>query len=328
MAAIRLPAWLNAGSVSYPAENDRLSEAASLAPGGASPAARSGVFPADGNSLSVAQHGTPNMSVDVSPGQCAVQGTITTTQGVYICTSDSTVNLAIAAANATNPRIDVVVVTVEDAQYAGASNDALLQVITGVPAATPAVPAAPANSLVIAQIAVAAGATSIVAANITDVRVWTAARGGIVPCLSTALPAAPYSGMTVWCTDTKQIKTYDGSAWFTAADEGNWQAVTAASGFVSSASVRKVGGMIQFRGSFSPSSGNFATSASITVAAASGTPVAPASARNAVAAHTFGGGSVPSVCRLIINADGSIVILNIEQTSVTTVWLDGIQVSA
>lgn len=213
MAAIRLPAWLNSSSVSYPAENDRLSEAASLAPGGATLSARTGVFPATGTSLTVAAQSTPDMSVQVQAGQCAIQGTATTTQGVYICTSDATQTLAIAAANATNPRIDIVCVTVEDAQYAGSNNDAILQVITGVPAATPAAPVTPANSIVLAQISVAANATSIVNGNITDKRTFTVARGGTIPCLSTARPSNPYAGMSIFETDTKLVARYDGTAW-------------------------------------------------------------------------------------------------------------------
>ena len=227
MAAIRLPAWLNSAAVSYPAENDRLTLAGLLVPGGASPAARGGVLPANNSSFVVSQHSTPNMSVDVTAGQCVIPGTVTATQGAYVGTSDATQTLAIAAANATNPRIDIVCITVEDSQYAGANNDAVLQVITGTPAASPSAPAAPANSIILAQIAVAANATSITNANITDQRTFTVARGGIVPCLSTARPASPYTGMTIFETDTGRVLVYAGSSWQRVVDPSpTWTSIT------------------------------------------------------------------------------------------------------
>jgi hypothetical protein len=129
--------------------------------------------------LAVTANGTPNMSVNVAAGQVLVPGTLGssaglpsgfTSQGTYYAYNDATVNLAVAASNPTNPRIDIVVATVQDAQYAGASNNWVLQVITGTPAVSPVVPAAPANSIIFAQVAVAANATTIVSGNITDVR--------------------------------------------------------------------------------------------------------------------------------------------------------------
>jgi hypothetical protein len=235
LTAIRLPAWLNAGSVSYSAENDRLTQAADWFPGGATKLdVRSGVVPGQGTSgmvtgaLNVTAQGTPNMSVQVFAGQAVIQGTVTQTQGAYVCTSDSTQTLAIAAANATNPRIDLVVVTVEDAQYSGAANDALLQVITGTPAASPAAPALPSNSIALAQVLVPASATSIVSGNITDQRTWTVSRGGILPCLSTARPASPYGGMSIYETDTSISRIWDATlaAWVQIGDAAPWTAYT------------------------------------------------------------------------------------------------------
>lgn len=129
------------------------------------------------NDLLVTQNGTPNMSVNVAGGPPGSGGGIwvpgTTSAGVqgqYFGYQDATVNLAIAAANATNPRIDVVMVQVQDAAYAGAVNSITLSVLTGTPAASPVAPTLPASSLALANILVPAASTSVVTGNITDKR--------------------------------------------------------------------------------------------------------------------------------------------------------------
>lgn len=145
--------------------------------------------------LQVTAHSPANMSVNVGVGQAVVPGTLGATgvfpnnlnyqgytgnvqaltqQGVYYCFNNSLVNVTIAAADPTNPRIDLVVVSDPDAQYSGSSNTPVLQVITGTPAPSPAAPTCPASSIVLAQVAVAANATSIGSGNITDKRPYLA----------------------------------------------------------------------------------------------------------------------------------------------------------
>jgi hypothetical protein len=87
--------------------------------------------------------------------------------------NDATDTLTITTADPTNPRIDRVVVTVNDAYYTGATNNVVLSVLAGTPAGSPTAPATPANSISLATIAVAAGALSIGSGNITDTRVLT-----------------------------------------------------------------------------------------------------------------------------------------------------------
>lgn len=106
-----------------------------------------------------------------------------------------------------------------------------------------------------------------------------------------------------------------------------WQNVTAASGFTSTVQVRQVGTTLQFRGALAPAAGNFATAANVTAVAASGNPMPPGTTRIVTCGHTWGTGSVPAVCRVNIGSDGSIVLVNIQQTSVTSVWLDGVVIS-
>lgn len=164
--------------------------------------------------LAVTQNGTPNMSVNVAGGLVSIRGTENQNQGVYgPCYNDGTVNLAISASDPTNPRRDLVVAKVRDAQYSGASNDFSLAVVTGTPAASPVDPAIPANCVVLARVSVAAAAASIVNANITDLRVFAAALGGTIQCLSTNRPTGINTGQMIAEMDTGRILTWDGSSW-------------------------------------------------------------------------------------------------------------------
>jgi hypothetical protein len=74
-------------------------------------------------------------------------------------------------ANPTNPRIDLICATVNDAYYTGSLNNVVIQAIAGTPAGSPVAPSLPANSITLATVAVGAGATAITNANITDTRV-------------------------------------------------------------------------------------------------------------------------------------------------------------
>jgi hypothetical protein len=111
------------------------------------------------------------MSVVVASGWCAIVGDIQANMGAYVVFNDANNVLTVTTANPTNPRIDRVVVTVQDAYYSGAFNDVIFQVIAGTPAGSPTAPATPLNSISLATIAVGAGVTSILNANITDTRV-------------------------------------------------------------------------------------------------------------------------------------------------------------
>lgn len=161
MALRTPPSWLQNGS--HPAENDRLSMQALYA--------TTGIIGA--TSLAVTQNGTPNMSVNIATGWAAIIGTTQTNMGVYVAYNDATVNAAIATAPATNTRIDIVCLTVNDAYYTGSTNNVVVNVVTGTAAASPVAPSTPANSILLAQIAVGTNVTSILTANITDSRVNT-----------------------------------------------------------------------------------------------------------------------------------------------------------
>jgi hypothetical protein len=123
------------------------------------------------SSLSVGPNSPVGMSVVVASGWAAIVGTTQSNMGVYTVYNDANTTLTITTANPTNPRIDRIVATVQDAFYSGSFNDVIFQVIAGTPAGSPVAPATPANSISLATVLVGAAVTQINAGNITDTRV-------------------------------------------------------------------------------------------------------------------------------------------------------------
>jgi hypothetical protein len=159
MALVTPPSWLQAGT--YPAVSDRLNAQALWA--------TTGIIGA--SSMAVTQNSPAGMSVRVASGWAAIVGTTQPNMGVYTTYNDATAVATITAADLTNPRIDKVCITVRDAFYSGANNDVIINVVAGTPAGSPVAPATPDNSIVLATVAVAANASTITTADITDQRV-------------------------------------------------------------------------------------------------------------------------------------------------------------
>jgi len=127
--------------------------------------------------LQVAQRGAgANMSVDISSGFATIQGDVVAGQGFYFAYNDAVYNLSgFTAANATNPRIDRVVIRVRDAFHGDPANDVSFQILTGTATSGANLSnltgaAAVGNSqLLLANILVPANATSITTGNIANV---------------------------------------------------------------------------------------------------------------------------------------------------------------
>jgi len=117
-----------------------------------------------------------NMSVDIAAGHAVIFGDDVAGQGVYSAYNDGVVNLAIAAAHASLPRVDRVCLRLRDAFHGGAANDFAFVVVAGTPTSGATLSnlsgaaAVPANHLLLANVLVPAAAASILAANIGDVR--------------------------------------------------------------------------------------------------------------------------------------------------------------
>lgn len=182
MALRNPPSWLQQGS--HPAENDRLTNQLVVATTGI----------AGSSSLAVTQNSPTGMSVLVASGWGAIVGDFTTNMGVYTFYNDATATATITTADATNPRIDKICITVSDAYYTGSLNQVAINVVAGTPAGSPVAPATPTNSLVLATVAVAAGATVITNANITDDRVAATSNLGAAGDITAVTAGAGLSG--------------------------------------------------------------------------------------------------------------------------------------
>lgn len=164
--------------------------------------------------LTVTQTGTPSMAVQIGVGRCWIKGTEAGDfsgqnygrQGLYFALNDAAVTKSITAANATNPRIDLVCIYVKDSQYSGTQNIVDFIIVAGTPAATPVAPTAPANSIILAQVNVAANATSITTSNITNVAIPYNYRNAEFTSASVTQPAANGASMGLYTQDNS--KTY------------------------------------------------------------------------------------------------------------------------
>jgi hypothetical protein len=201
MALRTPPSWLQQGS--HPAENDRLTMQA--------------IFNSTGiinpTSMAVTANGTPNMSVNVAAGWAAIVGTTQANMGAYIAYNDATTNLTITTSDPTNPRIDRVVVTVNDAYYTGLLNNVTLTVLAGTPSATPTAPATPANSLSLATVTVATGATTIISGAITDTRTATTSSLASDVWTTATRPTTSIVGVTGFNTTIMTLESWNGSLW-------------------------------------------------------------------------------------------------------------------
>lgn len=219
------------------ADDFRSALMAGMAGLGSTPLPRGGILPGWGAGLSVAQRGAgANMSVDVGSGACLLPSPTNGTGGWYVV-NDATLNVAIAAAHATLPRIDLVIARVADPQYhVGGDGLAAVKVVTGTAAASPVAPTPPTSDgayLVLGQVAVAAAVSSIVNANITAntsaTRAFTVAAGGILPVANAAARTAlvnPHLGLHVIEADTGTEYVWTGAAWVPVARPGGWQTYT------------------------------------------------------------------------------------------------------
>lgn len=224
--------------------------------------------------------GGANMSVDVAEGRLFIPGTEGAYQGVYACETQGVTNVApITASDPTFPRRDLIVARVKDSNYSGALRTFGLEVVTGVAAASPADPAVPANSWVLARVTVAAAASTILNAAITDARTGLAGPplafatqagqasglGGVVVVPTTTLlpTVGLYEGLFAWVKDIDALAVYLGSAW-SFISGGAWTAMSMSNNWVNydaggagfnSAAYRKVGDIVYLRGSIKRSTG-------------------------------------------------------------------------
>jgi hypothetical protein len=204
-------------------EEVRVGEGAVWTPATNAVRARTGIRPASGNPGAVTATGTPDSNVHISPFQAVVQSTRATAAGAYIATLDAVkdINVLSTPAHASLARNDLIVAHQSDVFYGDADSLFRVRQIVGTPSGSPADPSLTGypDAIPLARVRVNAAATSITAANITDLRPttgWTVAVGGTLPVANQAARDALtgiYDGLTIYRQDRDWSETYNGSVW-------------------------------------------------------------------------------------------------------------------
>ncbi len=118
-----------------------------------------------------------NMSVDVAAGQAYVKGDTASDQGHYFVRSAAAVNVPVTASDASNPRIVRVALEIkDDAHDLGGLNLGRIRTIDGVATAGATLsnligaPAVPDSCMLLANVLVPAGSTTVTTGNVQDRR--------------------------------------------------------------------------------------------------------------------------------------------------------------
>ncbi|MFD7220742.1 hypothetical protein [Streptomyces sp. NPDC056730] len=166
----------------------RLSPTGTMAPTGAL-TSQSGVIPGSqgGSELMDALYvygATAGMTAMVSPGRAVIQSY--GPAGAYPVVVTDHTPVTFADGDASNPRLDLVVLAVRDGQFdSSGRTEAVLEVIQGVPAGTPEAPRVPDAALPLARVTVPAGSSAGSggldwSTALYDLRDTTVAVGGIL----------------------------------------------------------------------------------------------------------------------------------------------------
>lgn len=122
--------------------------------------------------------------VDISTGEAVVGGSEGGAQGGYYCRNSTSSSLTLATASSSNPRVDLICITVDDTGYTppsgGTSGQVSLQAVTGTPTSganiTPGsggylsgAASLPASSLLLGYVLVPTSATNLTSGDILNV---------------------------------------------------------------------------------------------------------------------------------------------------------------
>lgn len=178
--------------------------------------ARQGVRPGGVSALVTLAGST----ITVNPMVGLVDPGLSSTSGPYwfvVPSAENPLNGPLQAADATNPRIDIVVARVyDDDEDASGLRLGRTEYIAGTAAPAPSAPAIPSGAFRLATINVPASGGG--SAAVTVDCPYTVAAGGILPVRTQAARDAlhPYSGMVVWRIDKGWLEQYTGTRWLPA----------------------------------------------------------------------------------------------------------------
>jgi len=145
------------------------------------------------------------LTVNVAPGYCMVPS-VTAQQGGYRFGLMQSGSLTVAANATGSTRQDYVLATATD--LGNSSSTSKVQYVTG----TTSPPLVPPSSIILAQVAVTNGATSITSGMITDKRTFVTAPGGILHLPNAAAAIAAPATQFFWEADTGTLMQGGGTA--------------------------------------------------------------------------------------------------------------------
>ncbi len=159
------------------------------------------------------------LSVNANAGMCQVGRD---SNGPYYAGLTAAVTVTHGTANASNPRVDIVVLRTRDPGVdSTVTESARLTVLPGTAAAVPSAPTGSVTSgdIVLAYVTVRANSSSIAGSDIEDRRTFVAARGGIAPQSAADSKSGSYPGQY---KDNGQLLRWSGSAWEPVASPAVW----------------------------------------------------------------------------------------------------------
>lgn len=205
MTITAFPINAASGVPSYTSQAFRQGLAALLSPGATGLTVQPGSRPGAGLDTSVS-----GSTISVSPGVAIVQGGSSNTQGPYFVYSDAVVTKTLTAANATNPRVDLIYARIRDTDAdASGARDGDILYLAGTAAASPVAPTPTDTSYVILgtiSVPKSGGGSPVVS---MATRPYTAAAGGLT--VGKVPPPNPYTGQLWDSGDGTQ--RWDGTRW-------------------------------------------------------------------------------------------------------------------
>jgi hypothetical protein len=157
------------------------------------------------------------MSVNVNGGSAIIPSGVGSVQGAYRASLMQTANLTVATSDPVNPRVDAVVVYIND--LGTSSSTTVVEVITGTPTAganlvnlNGAPSPLPTSSLILAYVLVPSSSTSVTGGNISDQRQFTITPGGILPIASVSAAPAGNPGQYGYDTANDRLCEIGASA--------------------------------------------------------------------------------------------------------------------
>lgn len=204
-------------------------------PGGNSFGYGSGIFPSQTSSGAItdlqvtANTPTPNMGAQVNFGNYQVARSY---RGIYLGAITSPVPITFAAANASNPRIDYVVLRIRDGDVdaPAPTRTADVVILQGTPGPSPAEPTAQLTDgdFLLAAVTIRANTTQVLDSDIAGRRVYAVARGGVYPAPSTDTRAGGYPGHVRYNLASKSYEGWEATAqaWVQFATLTGWSSWT------------------------------------------------------------------------------------------------------